>query len=428
MRVIPRMKSIAVAITVAAVLPSAAVAQTLAAPIARVSLDDAIRLALARNQALHAQRLEVDASRADEITAALKPNPAVSVDVDGLTPFSPRQMTWDFLENSVSYGGSVSYLFERGGTRRNRVTAARAATDVTAKNVQEAERQLRFQTAQAFIDALLAKSSRDLARQNLESFSQIVEVNRQRVASGDLAEADFYKISLQKLQFEQDVSSAEVALVVAKASLRQLLGFEEVADNFEVVGDLAFTEHDVNLEALKQQALASRPDLLAAESGVTLAESTLTLEHSNRARDVEGNVDYTHTGPDNIFAVGAAIDLPVHDRNQGNIARSQVQVRQATESALAQRYLVVTDVVNAFASWQTSRKVVGLYRSGYLDQAQQSLDASRYVYQRGAGTLLDLLDAERTYRDIQLGYRQALAAYMSSVQQINFAVGKQVIP
>lgn len=428
MRALPGMYRIALAIAAAAVLPAAALAQTPAAPVARLSLADAVRMAVARNQALRAQRMAVEISRADEITAGLKPNLGVSFDVNGLTPFSPHQMSWDYLKDSATYDGSVSYLFERGGKRKNRIAAARAATDVNAKDVLDAERQLRLQTAQAFIDVLLAKSSLDLARENLENFSEIVEVNRQRVASGDLAEAEFYRISLEKLQFERDVSAATVSLVVAKATLRQLVGFDTVAEDFEAVGELAYAPLTLNLADLQHQALDARPDLQAAQSGITLAERSLVLERSNRARDVVGNVDYAHTGSDNIFAVGAAIDIPIHDRNQGNIARSQVQVRQANDAMTAERYLVMTDVANAYAAWQSSEKVVALYQSGYLEQAQQSLDVSRYVYQRGAGTLLDLLDAERTYRDIQLGYRQALAAYMSSVQQINFAVGKQVIP
>jgi outer membrane protein, heavy metal efflux system len=201
-----------------------------------------------------------------------------------------------------------------------------------------------------------------------------------------------------------------------------------IAEDFDVVGDLAYSAQPADLESLKQQALQSRADYLAAQSNVTLAQNTLTLERSNRARDISGDVDYSHTGPDNTMGLGVAFDLPVHDRNQGNIARSQVLVRQATEQELAARYLVITDVINAYAGWQTSQKVVALYESGYLNQAQQSLDVSRYIYQRGAGSLLDLLDAERTYRDTQLGYRQALAAYMTSVQQLNFAVGKQVLP
>lgn len=417
----------AVALGFAAALPAAAAAQAVV-PITRVSMDDAVRLAVARNQAMQAQRMAVDAARADEITAALKPNISVSFGADGLTPFSPHQMTWDFLKNDAVYSTSASYLFERGGKRKNRIKVAQATTDVTSRNVLDSERQLRFQTAEAFVNVLFAKSTLDLARQNLKSFSEVVDVNQQRVKSGDLAEGEFFKISLQKLQFEQDVSAAEVALVQARATLRQLLGFDTVAEDFEAVGELAYAPAALDLEDLKRQALEARSDLQAARSSLTLAQNTLTLERSNRARDISGDLSYAHAGPDNTMGVGASIDLPIHDRNQGNIARSEVLVRQATESELAARYLVTTDVVNAYAEWRTNQKVVALYESGYLKQAQESLDISRYVYQRGAGSLLDLLDAERTFRDTQLGYRQALSAYMTSVQQLNFAVGKQVLP
>ena len=427
MRRLVRIGSCVLAALLVMAVPGRAAAQTVA-PVARLTLDEALRMAVARNQALEAQRLAVQMSKADEITAGLKPNIGVSFGVDGFPVFSPGQINGSFFKDVASYSTSASYLFERGKKRQNRIALAQATTDVAAKAALDAERSLRFQTAQAFVSVLLAKSVLDLAQQNLKSFSDVVEVNRQRVQSGDLAEGEFFKISLQKLQFEQDVSAAEVSLVQARASLRQLLGYDAVAESFDAVGDLAYTPLTLDLEDLKRQALDARADLQAARSTVTLAQTNVNLQLSNRARDISGDVDYSHTGPDNLMGVGVSIDLPVHDRNQGNIAHSQIQLRQASESELAAQYLVITDVVTAYAAWQTNQKVVGLYQSGYLNQAQQSLDISRYVYQRGAGSLLDLLDAERTYRDTQIGYRQALAAYMTSVEQLNFAVGKQVVP
>jgi cobalt-zinc-cadmium efflux system outer membrane protein len=394
----------------------------------RLTMDDAVRLAVARNQSLQAQRLTIEQARADETTADLKPNINVSFGLAGFTPFTPSSINSDFFANVASYSAGVSMLFERGSKRGNRLAFAQATTDVTTKTVTDAERQLRFQTAQAFVAVLLAKSTLELAQQNLKNFSDVVDVNRQRVTAGDLAEADFFKISLQKLQFEQDLSSAEIGLVQARANLRQLVGFDTVDENFEPAGELTHSTQTLDLEDLKRQALQARPDLQAAQSTVVVAQKSLSLEKSNRARDVTGELDYSHTGPQNAFGVLGSFDLPIRDRNQGNIAKAEVTVRQSTESELATRYLVLTDVVNAYAGWQTAEKVVKLYESGYLDQAKQSLDISQYVFQRGAGSLLDLLDAERTYRDTQLGYRQALSTYMTSVAQLNLAVGKQVMP
>ena len=403
-------------------------AQGATSPVTRVSMNDAVRLTLERNQTLRGQRLTIDESKADETTAALKPNLGFEFDTTGYTLFSPRQINPNFLRNDVSYNTSLSYTFERGGKRQKRTTVAEDTTEVTRKNVIDLERQLRFQAEQAFVNALLAKSTLELAQENLQSFSQVVELNRERVTAGDLAQGDFYKISLQKLQFEQDVSAAQVGLVQAKASLRQLMGFETIADDFEIDGDLSFAPQTLDLEDLKRQALESRPDVQAARVGVKLAQDAAALEQGNRARDLSGDVAYTHLGPDNVFGVGFSIDLPIHDRNQGNIAHSEIAVRQAIETETATRFMAVTDVVNAFAAFETNRKVVNLYESGYLDQARQSLEITTYVYQHGAGSLLDLLDAERTYRETELAYREALAAYMTSLRQLNFAVGRQVIP
>jgi cobalt-zinc-cadmium efflux system outer membrane protein len=413
----------------AAMFVGLAIAATAAAqtPAARVSMSDAVRLALEHNHQLRAQRLNVDISKADEITAALKPNPTLTSTNQGFQVFSPNALSIDSIANNQTFTESLSYLFERGGKREKRTAVAQDTTTVATRTAADTERQLIFQTRQAFINVLLAKSSLDLARDDLRNFSTVVDVNRERVRAGDLAESEFLKISLQQLQFEQDVTTAEVGLAQAMAALRQNVGFDGLAETFEVDGDLAYTKYAVTLDDLKRDALTSRPDLLAAQGSVKLAEDTEALAYGNRARDLTGEVEYDRTGPFNGLGFGFSIDLPFHDRNQGNIAHSKVGLLQATETEAQIRTAVLTDVVTAFAAFQTSEKVVGLFQSGYLNQAQQSLDVTTYVYQQGNGTLLDLLDAERTYRTTQLAYRQALAAYMTSVQQINQAVGRQVL-
>jgi len=388
---------------------------------------DAVQLALEHNHQLRAQRLNVDLSKADEITAALKPNPVLTSTNENFPVFSPSQMTWDNFANNQNFVQSVTYLFERGGKRKNRTLVAQDTTTVAAHGAVDAERQLAFDTRQSFINVLLAKSTLELAHQNLDDFNNVVEVNRARLKAGDLAEAEFYRILLQKLQFEQDVTSGELALVQAKAALRQSVGFDGLAQEFDVDGDLAFARYTVTLDDLKREALAARPDLLGAQSGLKLAEDTQALEFSNKARDFTGGLEYDRDGPLNALGFSFSFELPFHDRNQGNIARSKLAVRQAAETQAAATSTVLTDVLNAYATFHASEKVVSLYQSGYLDQAKESRDISAYVYQRGNGTLLDLLDAERTYRETQLAFRQALAAYMTAVQQINFVVGKQVM-
>jgi cobalt-zinc-cadmium efflux system outer membrane protein len=393
-----------------------------------LSIDDAVRLALDRNQTLSAERLTIDQSKADEITAALKPNINASFNAEQLSTFSANPFSLSSETTNATYIAGLGYTFERGGKREKRMTVAHDTTDVTAKGVLDAERQLRFQTEQAFISVLLAKSVLDLSQQDLKDFSDVVDINRQRVTSGDLAEGDFLPISIQKLQFQTDVSSAEVGLLQAKATLRQLVGYESVTDTFDVSGDLTETAPALSLDDLKAQALQTRPDLAGAESSLTLANDQAALERGNRARDVSGSVDYTKVGGSNTLGVGVSFDLPFHDRNQGNIARADIGVQAAADTEAATKFVVLTDVSSAFAAFQSNQQIVKLYESGYLDQAKESLDITTYAFQRGAATLPNLLDAERTYRDTQIAYRQALAAFMTSARQLNLAVGKPVIP
>jgi len=402
--------------------------QTAPAPAARLSIDDAVRLALEHNHQLAAQRLNVGISQADEITAGLKPNPVLTSTNQNYPVFSPNQLTFGNINATQSLTESLGYLFERGGKRKNRILVAQDTTSVASNTAADAERQLRFQTEQAFINVLLAKSTLALAQDDLKNFAEVVEVNRQRLQAGALAEADFYRIHLQQLQFEQDVSSSEIALAQAKAALRQDVGVELLAENFDVDGDLTFHKYTVTLDDLKRDALASRPDLLAAQSGTKLAQDTQALAFSNRARDITGELEYDRFGDSNALGFGVSFELPIHDRNQGNIAHAKVAIRQAQEAEFAARTTVLTDVENAFASFQATEKVLGLYQTGYLDEAKQSLDITTYVYQRGSATITDLLDAERTYRATQLAFRQSLAAYMTNVAQLNFVVGRQVMP
>ncbi|MGE5361297.1 MAG: TolC family protein [Bacteroidales bacterium] len=404
-------------------------AQTTATPPKSVlTKEQAIDLALTHNQSMRASRLTVAQSQAGEVTAALKPNPVFTSTNSDFPVFAPGQLTFSNASTNQTFTQALTYLFERGGKRDRRIQVARDTTEMTARTVDDTERQLRFQVGQAFVNVLLAKANLEAARADLRDFGQTVDLSRRRVAGGDLAEGDYLKIALQKLQFEQDESAAEIALVQGKAALRQLVGYDAVREDFDVAGTLEHRKATVTLDALQQQALAARPDLQAAGASTKLAASTVALARSNRAVDITGEVEYDRNGPVNGVGFGLSLPIPIHDRNQGEIARSQVALSQASESEAAARVAVLTDVANAYAAFESNEKVVSLYESGYLAQAQQSRDISRYAFTKGATGLLDLLDAERTYRATQLAYRQALAAHLTSIEQLNFAVGKQVIP
>jgi outer membrane protein, heavy metal efflux system len=395
---------------------------------ARISLDDAIRLALLHNHALQAMRTTIQQSLAEEITANLRPNPTLGLDAQFLPIFQPNKLDADYLDQSAQFDAGIGYLFERGKKRQHRLQAAKDQTSVVRSLVTDNERQLVFNVGQQFVDVLLAESTLEFAEQDLDSFQKTVDISKERFRAGDMSEGDFLKIKLQLLQFQSDVSAAKLAKLQSLAALRQLLGFETVPDDYDVQGTLDYQPVHADLNALKNVAALNRPDLRAAQQSVTAAESQYALQKANGKMDITGTFDYSHTAGASSGSFFYSMPLPIFNRNQGEIQRAQYAITQAREQASETTQQVSTDVATAFANLQTNDQIIQLYQGGYVDQAKQSRDISEYAYRKGAASLLDYLDSERTYRANQLAYRQALASYMLAMEQMRQAVGTRNLP
>jgi cobalt-zinc-cadmium efflux system outer membrane protein len=393
-----------------------------------ISLDDAIQMALRHNHNLLALRTTIQQSEAEEITANLRPNPVLLSDWQFLPIFQPSQFSADYLDNTAQFDLGVSYLFERGKKRQHRLQAARDLTAVTRSQVADNERSLAFSVSTLFINVELAESTLQLALQDLKSFQNTVDISQARYNAGDIGEGDLLKIKLQMLQFQTDVSAAQLARVQGLSDLRQLLGYESIAPDYDVAGAFDYQPVKGNLDDFQAKALQSRPDLRAAQQGVTAADSQRALQQAIGKRDVTAEINYTHIGYLNDVSLFGQMQMPIFDRNQGEIARAGFAITQAQEQERFANGQVLTDVRDAFENLRTNDQVVGLYRAGYLDEAQQSRDISEYAYRHGAASLLDFLDAERTYRSIQLAYRQALASYLLALEQLRQAVGTRSLP
>lgn len=404
-------------------------AQTLAQkPASRLlSLDDAIRLALQHNHNLLAARTTIRQNEAEEVTANLRPDPVLLTDADFLPVFQPDQFTSDYTNNVAQFDLGVSYLFERGKKRQHRLQAAKDATAVSRFQVADTERGLAFSVASQYINVELAESTLALAQQDLESFQDTVQIAETRYKDGDISEDDLLKIKLQMLQFQSDVSAAQLSRAQGLSDLRQLLGYESVPADFDVDPEFTYQPVPGNLDDFEAKALLNRPDLRAAQQAVTAANSQYQLQKAIGKRDVTGQINYTHL-QFNEISLFAQMPLPIFDRNQGEIARTGYAINQAQEQEKSAQGQVLTDVRDAFENLRSNDAILGLYRTGYLEEAQQSRDISDYAYHRGAASLLDFLDAERSYRSVQLGYRQALASYLLALEQLREAVGTRSLP
>jgi outer membrane protein, heavy metal efflux system len=393
-----------------------------------ISLDQAINLALAHNHALKANRTLILQNEAQEITANLRPNPTLGADTQFIPFFSPQDFSGTNTDQVQQFDIGLSYLFERGRKRQHRLQAARDQTAVTRAQVADAERTLAFSVGQQFVSILLAESTLQFALEDLKGFHQTVDISEAQFKAGFIGEGDFLKIKLQFLQFETDVSSARLARAQALTGLRQFFGYDAVPADFDVVGDLAYQPLPVKLEDLQARALRERPDFRAAELGITAAQSQYLLAKANSKVDVNGTYNFSHVAGETTGSIFASVELPIFNRNQGEIARTNYALTQAKEQEQAASDTVLSDVANAYEAVKSNDEVVKLYTSGYLKQAEDSRDISEYAYKRGAASLLDFLDAQRSYRSTQLAYRQALASYMTALEQLKEALGTRNLP
>jgi len=417
--------SLGIALAIFAIIPQQARGQS--AP-TRITLDQAIDLALKHNHSLAALRTTILQNQAQEVTANLRPNPTLNGDMQFIPLFSPSNFTSTYLDNGVQFDLGVGYLFERGKKRQHRLGAAKDATAVTTAQVADAERALTFNVGTQFINVLLAQSTLDLADQDVKSFQQTVDIGQAQYKAGAISEGDFLKIKLQLLQFQSDVAAAKLAKVQALAALRNFLGFAAVPDNFDVEGELDYQPIHTGLDDLKALALRTRPDVRAAQLGVTAAQSQESLAEANGKRDVNATLNYTHVAAVNSVSIFGSIQIPIFDKNQGEIARTKYAITQFQEQNVAAAEQALSDVVSAYEALHTNDQIIILYRSGFLDNSKQSRDISEYAYRRGAASLIDFLDSERTYRANELAYRQALASYMLALEQLRDAVGTRTLP
>lgn len=387
-----------------------------------------MELAKKNNPTLQADRTLVWQNKEQEVTANLRPNPVISWDTQFLPLFTPSLWSTDYLTNTAQFDLGIGYLFERGRKRQHRLRAAEDITAVTEAQVADSERTIVANTVQQFIAALLAKSNLELAVQVLDNYQHTLNISHERYKAGGMSKVDLFKIQLQTLQFQSDVSAARIAKTQALGSLRQAMGFDSVPRDYDVAGELTYQPVSLRVEDLEAKALALRPDLQAARRNVISANSQIGLAKANAKQDLNVTFDYTHVNTSNVGAFFFSIPLPIFNRNQGEVSRTYFALTQSQFQERAAEQQVLTDVKNNYEALRNGADVVELYNQGYLEQARQSLEITQFSYQQGAASLLDFLDAERSYRSTELSYRQALATYMNALEQLRQSVGTRELP
>jgi cobalt-zinc-cadmium efflux system outer membrane protein len=385
------------------------------------------------NPELQAGELDISESKAQEITAYLRPNPQLTTTVDG-TEIAPNDGHWLPLSGTFVEAG-ISYLHERGHKRELRLESAREGTAVTASTQADLKRTLLYNLRSAFVGALQAKAVLQLAKDNLAYWDHVLEISHDRFKAGDLAGIDLDRLELQRVQFTSDVQTAEVNLRTAKMQLLALLDDRTPVDQFDVTGPFDFNEQIQPLSYFQQQALENRPDLKAAMQTIKQAETNHKLAMANGTSDPTFSAWYTWNSavnnpyPIDMQTVGGSVSIPlrIFDRNQGEKLRTQLDIERSERLLEARRAQVFSDVDSAYALVKSDLALLQPYKDKYLKQAAEVRDTVRLSYEHGAASLLDFLSAESDYRNIRLNYLNLIGSYLTAAAQLNWAVGREVI-
>jgi cobalt-zinc-cadmium efflux system outer membrane protein len=389
----------------------------------------------ANNPTLQAGQIGIDESKAVEITAYLRPNPQGSLTLDQV-----GNTVGAGLFSAANFTTVFSYLHERQHKRELRRDSAQGATAVATSAQADLTRNLIFSLRTAFVQVVQAKAFHMLARDNLSSYDQVLALSRDRLQAGDIAQIDLDRLELQRVQYETDVRTAEVNLRTAKIQLLRLLNDQTTpVEQFDVSGPFDFMAPAESLDECRRIAFDIRPDLRAAVQAIDKARTDHRLAFANGSIDPTISVDAGFPSVSQVWqsyqpplrqyvGVSVAVPLRIFDRNQGEKLRTQLDITRNERLADAVRLQVFGDVDTAYATVMSTVSLLQPYKDRYLDQATRVRDTMTFSYQRGGASLIDFLQAQQEYRAVQVSYVNLIAAFLNAVNQLNLAIGREVIP
>jgi outer membrane protein, heavy metal efflux system len=386
----------------------------------------------ANNPTLLADKLSIDESKAQEITAYLRPNPDLNLTVDG-TQIAPEKGVWRPFAGTFESPG-ISYLHERRHKRELRLESAKKGTTIAEFSHADLDRTLLFDLRGAFVSTLQAKAVLQLAKDNLAYYDHVLDISRTRFKAGDIAQIDLDRLELQRVQYESDVQTAEVNLRTAKIQLLTLLNDRSAIEQFDVSGPFDFNDQLMPRDEFRKVALDTRPDLKAAVEAVKKAQTDHKLAVANGSTDPTLSAWYTHNSSNNnpfgINTLGVSVSIPfrIFDRNQGEKLRTQLDITRNERLRDAAEASVLSDVDSGYAAVESNVILLRPYKAKYLPQSVRVRDTIFFSYQHGGASLLDFLNAESEYRTVQLNYVNLIGSYLTSAAQLNLAVGREVIP
>lgn len=398
---------------------------------AQVTLDEAVALLRRQSPELLAGALKVRAAQGDVTTARLYPNPTLSFGA-GNFPIGrtnpPGIGAGDTVNEQVGIGQELVLWGKRG----ERIAAAHGRMAAAGAERADLDRRLVFEVRARFVRTLVAGERLRLARENLTHYRETVRVSRERADAGEISAAEFDKIALEQRGFEHEVADAEIERREAVAELLPLLGLD-VAD-LVPVGELRLPAARTDTDTLVSEALRRRPDLTAAERAAEAAEAALRLARAERWPNVTVGVQYTHDefqvagNLANSLGANFSLPLPLVNRNQGEIERAEAEALIARREVQKLRLGIPQEVRTAVTSYTVAGERVRRFEEAFLRQSEDARRAAEVSYREGAISLLEFVEAERTFIQTQRDHLDALLDGHTAAFDVTRAAALEVAP
>lgn len=403
-----------------------------------LTLDQAINTCLIADPRLRAGFEAINQANADALTASLKPNPGLFTDIQLLPLTRPFTVTEQGgpPQQDVQIGYPIDWFVF--GKRAAAMASAGLGVRVSESEYADLIRQRVREAAVAFYDVLEAKGLLELARQDVQNFERVEASMRKAVEAGGRPQVDLNRIRLDLLRSRQTFRDAEAVVVGAKARLRALLGRTEADPAFDVQGtlDAPLAAMHLPIDEAYSLAIQNRPDLHALRWKVTQSRANIELERRKAFPEVTPTFGYTRQYqtkaigfPDaSSWSAAITMTLPFFDRNQGNrakaasvVVRNQFDLQTTEVNLRAEIETVVQELLTAHANAQAVAQE-------QLRLATEVRDSINKAYEEAKGrTLLDVLDAQRNFRDTYRLYITSRASYWRAFYKFNAAIGEQVL-
>jgi cobalt-zinc-cadmium efflux system outer membrane protein len=393
-----------------------------AEPIKSLTLDQAIQLALAHNPDSQSADEDVASAGGALVQSRLLPNPSLFVSSLGRS-LSP-------LDGPIPTQIGLTFTIPIGGKRAAGIEAAQATVDAAWATRVAARRQVALTVEKAFVAVLLAQAQLEFAAQDQDGIRQSFELNDLRYRDGKIAFGDVLKLQIQVRAVEDIVRQDELQLANDRTELARLIGDGSLAAEYVVAGSLtappALPAEPI-VDDVLAKALKDRTDYQALLAQERSLSALATQARRQPIPDLGVLVDYDNVpGEGSQYDITLSVTIPIFDRNQGNVTQAEAAFRKAKIATQALRAQIREDVQQAVNGWKASHARLAVYDDDLLSAAKQSLDITRHAYEQGRGTLLDYLDAESSYRQVESAYRAVLAAAMTAAATLRFVAGEDL--